>query len=79
MSDPLETDVAGLEDLPISAKLVYKVLEREDDLSQSEIAERAYLSRRSARRGLYALEDAGLVDRHPDETDARRTLYALDK
>ncbi|GAA0659624.1 MULTISPECIES: MarR family transcriptional regulator [Salarchaeum] len=65
-------------DLPPSAKLVAKVLEYEDTLTQSEIADETLLPARTVRYALTRLEDEGLVDSRFSFTDARKRLYSLD-
>ncbi|MEE6208548.1 helix-turn-helix domain-containing protein [Salarchaeum sp. III] len=65
-------------DLPPSAKLVAMVLEYEDTLTQSEIADETLLPARTVRYALTRLEDEGLVDSRFSFTDARKRLYSLD-
>jgi len=65
-------------DLPPSAKLVAKVLEYEDTLTQSEIADETLLPARTVRYALTRLEDEGLVESRFSFTDARKRLYNLD-
>ena len=82
-ADPVQEDAAADEwaavrDLPPSAKLVAKVLEYEDTLSQSELAEETLLPARTVRYALSRLEDAGVVDSRFSFTDARKRLYTLD-
>ena len=43
----------------------------ETNLSQSELAQRAFLDKTSLARILRRMEQGGLVSREPDETDAR--------
>ena len=43
----------------------------EADLSQNELAQRAFMDKTSLARILGRMEQAGLVHRQPDETDAR--------
>jgi len=69
---------AAVRDLPPSAKLVAKVLEYEDTLSQSELAEETLLPARTVRYALSRLEDAEVVDSRFSFTDARKRLYTLD-
>ena len=47
------------------------LLWRQDGLYQSELAERAFKDRHSVTRILAGLESKGLVERRPDERDAR--------
>jgi predicted ArsR family transcriptional regulator len=63
-------------DLPPSAKLVFLVLESESPLTQSEIAERARLSKRTVRHALSELEEASVVAEEVYVPDARKRLYS---
>jgi thiosulfate/3-mercaptopyruvate sulfurtransferase len=67
----------ALSDLPPSAKLVYKVLEYNDRLSQKRLVEETRLSSRTLRYAITQLEDAGLVESRPALHDARQTCYTL--
>lgn len=67
----------AVEDLPPSAKLVAKVLEYEDTLSQSEIAEETLLPPRTVRYALSRLEDERVVESRFSFSDARKRLYTL--
>jgi len=69
---------ADVRDLPPSAKLVAKVLEYNDTLTQSELAEETLLPPRTVRYALSRLEDAGVVDSRFSFSDARKRLYSLD-
>ena len=51
-----------LRQLPPSAKLIAKVLETDQPLSQGELATESLLPDRTVRYALNRLEDAGLVD-----------------
>jgi DNA-binding MarR family transcriptional regulator len=64
-------------ELPPSAKLVAKVLEYEDTLSQSEIAEETLLPPRTVRYALSRLEEADVVESRFSFSDARKRLYTL--
>lgn len=64
-------------DLPPSAKLVMKVLEYNETLSQSELAEETLLPTRTVRYALSRLEEEGVVDARFSFTDARKRLYTL--
>ena len=66
-----------VKDLPPSAKLVVKVLEYNDTLSQSEIAEETLLPPRTVRYALSRLEDEGAIDARFSFSDARKRLYSL--
>jgi len=70
-------DDSVLEDLPPSAKLVYKVLEYDGPLTQKRIVEETMLSARTVRYALERLEDRGVVDEDIYFADARQSLYKL--
>lgn len=70
-------DDSVLEDLPPSAKLVYKVLEYDGPLTQKRIVEETMLSARTVRYALERLEDRGVVDEDIYFADARQSLYQL--
>ena len=65
-------------DLPPSAKLVAKVLEYNDTLTQSELADETLLPPRTVRYALTRLDDEGVVDARFSFSDARKRLYSLD-
>jgi DNA-binding transcriptional ArsR family regulator len=67
-----------LRELPPSAKLVAKVLESEDPLSQGQLAEESLLPDRTVRYALNRLNDADLVDSRYSFRDARKQVYYLD-
>ena len=64
-------------ELPPSAKLVAKVLDYEETLTQSQIAEETLLPARTVRYALTRLEDAGVVSSRFSFSDARKRLYRL--
>ncbi|MFQ3320411.1 MAG: DNA-binding MarR family transcriptional regulator [Natronomonas sp.] len=64
-------------DLPPSAKLVAKVLEYDDRLTQSQLAEETMLPPRTVRYALTRLEDVDVVDSRFSFTDARKRVYTL--
>ncbi|MFC6615137.1 ArsR family transcriptional regulator [Halopenitus salinus] len=66
-----------LEDLPPSAKLVFKVLEYNGALTQKGIVEESMLSARTVRYALERLERIGVVDEDVYFADARQNLYEL--
>ena len=72
---PAERNVR-LESLPPSAKLVFKVLELDSPQTQSDIAERTRLSKRTTRHALSKLADAGVVEERVYIPDARKRVYA---
>ena len=67
----------ALKELPPSAKLVAKVLEYNDALTQSELAEETLLPPRTVRYALGRLEDADVIESRFSFTDARKRIYAL--
>lgn len=66
-----------LKELPPSAKLVLKVLEYNETMSQSELAEETLLPPRTVRYALTRLEDIGAVESRFSFSDARKRLYSL--
>ena len=64
-------------DLPPSAKLVAKVLEYNETLTQSQLAEETMLPPRTVRYALSRLEDAGVVSSRFSFADARKRIYTL--
>jgi predicted transcriptional regulator len=72
-----ETDEESLDDLPPSAKLVFKVLEYNGPLTQKGIVEESMLSARTVRYALERLEGIGVVDEDVYFADARQNLYQL--
>ncbi|WP_251342387.1 winged helix-turn-helix domain-containing protein [Haloplanus halophilus] len=73
------TEEEGLDDLPPSAKLVFKVLEYNGSLTQKGIVEESMLSARTVRYALERLEDIGVVDEDVYFADARQNLYQLNE
>ncbi|MXR19657.1 MarR family transcriptional regulator [Halobacterium bonnevillei] len=69
--------VEALEDLPPSAKLVAKVLEYNDTLTQSELAEETLLPARTVRYALTRLEEHEVVESRFSFSDARKRIYTL--
>ena len=68
-----------LDDLPPSAKLVFKVLEYNGPLTQKGIVEESMLSARTVRYALERLEGIGVVDEDVYFADARQNLYQLNE
>jgi len=68
---------ASVLDLPPSAKLVYKVLEHNDALTQGQLAEETLLPPRTVRYALTRLEESGVVQSRFSFSDARKRLYSL--
>jgi DNA-binding Lrp family transcriptional regulator len=68
----------SLRHLPPSAKLVYRVLETDGQLTQKSIIEKTNLPSRTVRYALKRLKNEHiLVERHYF-IDARQSLYGLD-
>lgn len=66
-----------LADMPPSAKLVYKVLQLEEELTQKELIEETLLSQRTVRYALKRLESIGVVEENIYFPDARQSLYRV--
>ncbi len=78
LADETEADREALEELPPSAKLVLKVLQYNDALTQNQIAEETLLPPRTVRYALTRLEEIDAVDSRFSFTDARKRLYSLE-
>ncbi len=74
-----EAEEESLDDLPPSAKLVFKVLEYNGPLTQKGIVEESMLSARTVRYALERLEDIEVVDEDVYFADARQNLYQLNE
>jgi len=74
MNDSLRST---LNELPPSAKLVYKTLEYEGPLTQGKLADKSLLPSRTVRYALSTLEDEGVVTEELYIQDARKRLYSL--
>lgn len=70
-------DWEALRDLPPSAKLVAKVLEYNDTLTQNQLAEETLLPPRTVRYALNRLEEISVVESRFSFTDARKRIYTL--
>lgn len=68
---------AAVRDLPPSAKLVAKVLDYNDTLTQTQLAEETLLPPRTVRYALSRLEENGVVESRFSFSDARKRLYSL--
>ena len=73
------TQTEGLDDLPPSAKLVYKTLEYEGPLTQGQLAAESLLPARTVRYALASLQDADAVEEELYIQDARKRLYSLSR
>ncbi|WP_306056887.1 MarR family transcriptional regulator [Natronococcus wangiae] len=65
-------------ELPPSAKLVAKVLEYNDTMTQQQIADETLLPARTVRYALNRLDDENVIDSRFSFSDARKRLYSLD-
>jgi DNA-binding MarR family transcriptional regulator len=74
---PETVQVAEVDDLPPSAKLVYKVLEYHGAQTQKELVEESMLSARTVRYALGRLEERDMVSEGIYGADARQSLYEL--
>lgn len=74
-----ETSEEHTQELPPSAKLVLKVLEYQDQLSQKEIIEETMLPPRTVRYALSLLMSEGLVTKKLSLRDSRQGLYQVKK
>ena len=83
-SEPLRQDTTDrgtwedVRDLPPSAKLVAKVLEYNDTMTQQQIAEETLLPARTVRYALNRLDEQGVIESRFSFADARKRLYSLD-
>jgi len=69
----------SIEDLPPSAKLVFKVLQYDGPLTQKQIVQESMLSARTVRYALERLEGIGVVDESVYFADARQSLYSIEE
>ncbi|THE62929.1 MarR family transcriptional regulator [Salinadaptatus halalkaliphilus] len=65
-------------DLPPSAKLVAKVLEYNDTMTQQQLADETMLPSRTVRYALNRLDEENVIDSRFSFSDARKRLYSLD-
>ena len=66
-----------LKELPPSAKLVAKVLQSDEPLSQGRLVDESLLPDRTVRYALNRLEECDLVDSRYSFSDARKQVYFL--
>ncbi len=66
-----------IENLPPSAKLVFKILESRGLLTQKEIARESYLPPRTVRYALDRLRKKEILEERFYFKDARQSLYGL--
>ncbi|ELZ25326.1 MULTISPECIES: MarR family transcriptional regulator [Natrialbaceae] len=83
-SEPLQQETSergtwdDVRELPPSAKLVAKVLEYNDTMTQQQIADETLLPSRTVRYALNRLDEKNVVDSRFSFSDARKRLYSLD-
>jgi len=65
-------------ELPPSAKLVAKVLEYNERLTQSQLASETMLPSRTVRYAVTRLDEVGAIESRFSFTDARKRVYTLD-
>ena len=63
--------------MPASAKLVYKILVHEGNMTQKELINASLLPERTVRYALDVLIKNGLITHQPHFTDARQTVYGI--
>ena len=68
---------ANTRNLPPSAKLVYKILSYEGNLTQKEVINISYLPERTVRYALELLLKKRLITQKPYLNDARQTVYGV--
>lgn len=73
----MATTLDAVRDLPPSAKLVYKALEHEGPMTQSQIADETLLPARTVRDALSRLEGVAVVEERVFVPDARKSTYVL--
>lgn len=71
------TEKTALEELPPSAKLVYRVLKYEGKFTKKQLVEETLLVVRTVRYAISRLEEEGLVEERMNFQDARQRLYSL--
>jgi DNA-binding MarR family transcriptional regulator len=69
-------DTPTIEDVPPSAKLVYKVLEHDAPQTQRQLTEETLLPSRTVRYALSRLDEVDLVETRFSFTDSRNRLYS---
>ena len=73
----IDGEVSGKEMLPPSAKLVLKVLEYNEELTQTELVEETLLPSRTVRYALSRLESSQLITVRFSTADARKRIYSI--
>ena len=73
----LKINIGRLKDMPASAKLVYKILVHEGNMTQKELINASLLPERTVRYALDILIKNNLITSQPHFTDARQTVYGV--
>jgi len=66
-----------LKGMPASAKLVYKILAHEGNMTQKELINASLLPERTVRYALDILLRHSLITSEPHFADARQTVYGV--
>lgn len=66
-----------IRELPPSAKLVAKVLEHNNAMTQQQLADKTLLPTRTVRYALNRLDQENVIDSRFSLSDARKRLYRL--
>ncbi|MFP8889111.1 MarR family transcriptional regulator [Natrialbaceae archaeon A-CW2] len=84
ISEPFQTSEPDrgtwddVRELPPSAKLVAKVLEYNETMTQQQIAEESLLPARTVRYALNRLDEENVIESRFSFSDARKRLYSLE-
>ena len=73
----IHTNIGKLKDLPASAKLVYRILAHEGNMTQKDLIDASLLPERTVRYALAILMNKGMIDSTPHFSDARQTVYGV--
>ena len=73
----LKINIDRLKTMPASAKLIYKILATEGNMTQKEIINSSLLPERTARYALDVLLKHSLITSQPHFIDARQTVYGV--
>lgn len=73
----LKVNIDKLKNMPASAKLVYKILVHEGDMTQKELINASLLPDRTVRYALDVLLRNSVITSQPHFSDARQTVYGV--
>lgn len=73
----LKTNLDKLKNMPASAKLIYKILTHEGNMTQKDLISASLLPDRTVRYALNILLKNSLITSQPHFTDARQTVYGV--